>query len=224
MPSKNVILTCSVVLLLILIFQLPFLEVLAQNEIPFHPTDNFDIPENSSTINFSSGGFYEMANLNNGVWRFVNFQLNDGLRLETFSVSAIGSNVTINTIQAFTEDIIGALLSYTVVGVGEQTFNFGVDAVGGDWSVTLDDVFVAENSGWRILSDNTLSITGTASNVTLLYFVFPNFFGGTVDSLDESFFEQHSVSILMTVLVVIVIVITIVIGYVNHVTLNKKVD
>ena len=112
-----------------------------------------------------------MANLNNGVWRFVNFQLNDGLRLETFSVSAIGSNVTINTIQAFTDDIIGALLSYTVV-VGEQTFNFGVDAVGGEWSVIFDNVFVAENSGWRILPDNTLSITGTASNVTLLYFCF----------------------------------------------------
>ena len=55
-------------------------------------------------------------------------------------------------------------------------------------------------------------------------FVFSDFFGGTVDSLDESFFEQHSVSILMTVLVVIVIVITIVIRYVNHFTLNKKVD
>ncbi|MCJ7713511.1 hypothetical protein MUO66_03520 [Candidatus Bathyarchaeota archaeon] len=221
MYNKNTILSAIGVLLIILVFQLPFFDALAQNEIVFYSSDKFEITEHNSTINFSSEGSYEMASLNNSVWKFVNFQLNDGFRLDTFSVSAIDSNVSILSMQAF-DDGLGAFLSYTVVGVGEQTFNFGIDAVGGTWSVTLDDVFVAENSGWRILPDNTLSITGIASNVTLLYFVFPDFFGGNVDSSDNSFFEQHSVSILMTVIVIIVIVMAIALRYVNQKTSNKK--
>jgi len=212
MAKKNIHLTAIGVLFIILFFQLPFFNVLAQNEITFYPNDNFDIPENNSTLSFSSGGSYEMASLDNGVWNFVNFQLNDGFNLETFSVSATDSNVTILAIQVFDDDL-GAFLTYTVVGVGEQTFNFGVDAIGGDWSVTFDDVFIAETSGWHLLPDNTLSITGATSNVTLLYFVFPDFAG---DDSDKSFFDQHLVSISITVIVLIVLVMAITVRYVNQ--------
>ncbi len=219
MAKKNKNLSTIGVLLIILVFQLLFFNVLAQNEITFYPNDTFDIPENNSTIRFSSAGSYEIASLDNGVWNFVNFQLNDGFNLETFNVSAINSDVTILTIQVFDDDL-GAFLSYTVVGAGEQTFNFGVDAVGGGWSVTFDDVFIAENSGWRILPDNTLSITGATSNVTLLYFIFPDFAG---DDSDKSFFEQHSVSIAITIIVLIVFVLAITVRYVNK-KISKKND
>ncbi len=221
MDNKNTILFAIGVLFIILVFQLPFFGVLAQNEIMFYPTDKFEIAEHNGSITFSSEGYYELASLDNSVWKFVNFQLNDGFKLETFSVSAIDSNVSNLTMQVF-DDNLGLFLGYTVVGVGEQTFNFGVDAVGGAWSVIFDDVFVAENSGWRILPDNTLSITGTASNVTLLYFVFTDFYGGNVDSSDKSFFGQHSVFILLTVIFIIVIVMAVALRCVNQKISNKK--
>ena len=221
MDNKNTILSAIGLLLIILVFQLPFFDALAQNEIMFYPTDKFEITEHNGSISFSSEGSYELASLDDGVWKFVNFQLNDGFKLETFSVSAIDSTVSNLTMQAFDENL-GLFLSYTVVGVGEQTFNFGVDAVGGAWSEVFDDVFVAENSGWRILPDNTLSIEGTASNVTLLYFVFTDISGGIIDSSDKSFFGQHSVSILLTVIVIIVIVVAIALRYMNQKISNKK--
>ncbi len=217
MVKKYKNLSALVVLLIILVFQLPFFNVLGQNEVTFYPNDKFDIPENNSTINFSSVGSYEMASLDNGVWNFVNFQLNDGINLQTFNVSAINSNVTIYSIQVFDDDL-GAFLSYTVEGAGEQNFNFGVDTVGGEWSVTFDDIFIAENSGWRLLPDNTLSITGATSNVTLLYFVFPDFAG---DDSDKSFFDKHSVSISITVIVMIVLIIGITVRYANQ-KISKK--
>lgn len=205
------------VLLIILVLQLPFFNVLAQNAVLFYPNDKFDIPENNSTIHFSSAGSYEMADLDKGRWNFVNFQLNDGINLHTFNVSAINSNVTIYSIQVFDDDL-GAFLSYTVEGAGEQTFNFGVDTVGGEWSVIFDNVFIAENSGWNLLPDNTLSITGATSNVTLLYFIFPDF----VDNdTEKSFFDKHSVSISITIIVIIVLIIGITVRYANQ-KISKK--
>lgn len=214
MAKKNIHLTAIGVLFIILFFQLPFFNVLAQNEITFYPNDNFDVPENNSTLSFSSGGSYELASLDNGVWNFVNFQLNDGFTLETFSVSAVDSNVTILSLNVLDDDV-GLILYYNVSGDGEQTFNFGVNTIGGDWSVVFDDVFIAETSGWRLLEDNTLSITGANSNVTLFYFIFPDFTG---DASDKSFFDQHSVSISITVIVLIVLVMAITVRYVNQKT------
>ena len=99
MAKKNKNLSTIGVVLIILVFQLHFFNVLAQNNITFYPNDSFDIPENNSTITFSSTGSYEIASLDNGVWNFVNFQLNNSFNLETFNVSAINSDVTIYSIQ-----------------------------------------------------------------------------------------------------------------------------
>ena len=208
MDKKNTILFTIGILLIILISQLSFLNAFAQNEVMFYSTDKFEITELNSEFSFSSEGSYEMDSLDDGVWKFVNFQLNDGFKLETFSVSAIDSTLSNLTMQSFGDDL-GLILSYTVMGEGEQSFNFGDGTVGGSWSVIFDDVFVAENSGWHILPDNTLSITGIASTVTLLYIVTE----GTADSSDKSFFEQHSVSILMTIIVITVLVIAIVLRF-----------
>jgi len=189
--------------------------VQAQNEIDFLSTDKFDIPDYNGSISFASGGTYEIANLENEVWNFVNLQLNNSFRLDTFNVSARESDLTVLEIQTFDNDL-GAFLSYTVDGDGEQTFNFGINAALGDaWSVTFNDVFIAENAGWNLLSDNTLSITGatSTSNVTLLYFIFPDF---ADNGSDKSFLEQHSVSIIIIVIATIVIVSAVLIKRINQ--------
>jgi hypothetical protein len=203
---------CSI-FIIFLLFPFFYLSAQAQNEIGFLSTDKFDIPDYNGSVSFASGGTYELANLENGMWSFVNLQLNNSFRLETFNVSARESDLTVSSIQAFDDDL-GAFLSYTVVGVGEQTFNFGVNAVGGRWSVTFNDVFIAENSGWNLLPDNTLSITGATSNVTLLYFVFSDSFPG--NGSDKSFFEQHSVSIITGVIAAFVVIAAVLIRRINQ--------
>ena len=213
MTRKNIIFAgIFTIFVIVSVFPLTCFCVQAQSEITFFPTDKFDIPDYNGSVSFASGGTYEFADLKNGVWSFVNLQLNNSFRLETFNVSAIDSELTVLSIQVFDDDL-GAFLSYTVVGAGEQTFNFGVDAVGGEWSVTFDDVFIAETSGWRFLPDNTLSITGATSNVTLLYFVFPDFGG---DDSDKSFIEQHLVFITTGAIVVVIVAAAVLIKRTNQ--------
>jgi hypothetical protein len=223
MNGKNFIFKCICsIFIIVLLFPFLYLNAQAQNEIDFLSTDKFDIPEYDGSVNFASGGTYEIANLENGVWSFVNLQLKNSFRLETFNVSARESDLIVSSIQVF-DDNLGAFLSYTVVGVGEQTFNFGANTVGGTWSVTFNDIFIAENSGWNLLPDSTLSITGATSNsnVTLFYFIFPDFYGGN-NNLDQSFFGQHSVVILTAIGAMMIISVAVVIKYLNKTKIGKE--
>jgi hypothetical protein len=214
MVNKNIVFAgICIFFFLILVLPLNRLNAKAQNEQILLPSDKFEIPDNNGSIIFAPGGTYEIAELENGVWSFVNLHLNNSFSLETFRVSAKESDLTVSSIQAFDDDL-GAFLSYTVVGIGEQTFNFGESAVGGEWSVTFNDVFIAENSGWNLLPDNTLSITGATSNVTLLYFVFPDSVTG--NGSDQTFFEQHSVSIIIATIAVLVVSMAVSIRYINQ--------
>lgn len=222
MNGKNIIVkNICLIFIIVLLFPFLYLNVQAQNEIEFLSTDKFDIPDFNGSVYFESGGTYEIANLENGVWSFVNLQLNNSFMMETFNVSTKESEIIISSIQVF-DDNLGAFLSYTVEGVGEQTFNFGANAIGGDWSVTFNDIFIAENFGWNLLSDNTISITGATSNsnVTLFYFIFPDFYGGN-NNLDQSFFGQHSIVILTAISTLIIVSVAVVIKYLNKIKIDK---
>jgi len=200
MHVKNMLTIFFAIFIILLFIPLTCFALQTQDEIIFYPTDIFEIPNYNGSINFANGGKCESASLYNKIWSFENLSLNNGFRLGTLNISAIDSDVTVLSIQGFGSDISGAILSYTVIGDGEQSFNFGIDANQGSWSVSFNDVFVAENSGWHILSDNTISIIGATSNVTLLYFVFPDFLGNNGDSLNKSFFQQHSVLIITAII------------------------
>jgi len=200
MHVKNMLKIFFAIFIILLFIPLTCFALQTQDEIIFYPTDIFEIPNYNGSINFANGGKCESASLYNKIWSFENLSLNNGFRLGTLNISAIDSDVTVLSIQGFGSDISGAILSYTVIGDGEQSFNFGIDANQGSWSVSFNDVFVAENSGWHILSDNTISIIGATSNVTLLYFVFPDFLGNNGDSLNKSFFQQHSVLIITAII------------------------
>ena len=216
MHVKNMLTIFFAIFIILLFIPLTCFALQTQDETIFYPTDIFKIPNYNGSINFANGGKYESANLHNNIWNFVNLSLNNGFRLDTLNISAIDSDVTVLSIQGFGSDIIGAILSYTIIGDGEQTFNFGINANKGSWSVSFNDVFVAENSGWHILPDNTISIIGATSNVTLLYFVFPDFLGNNGYSFNKSFFQQHSVLIITAIIAFFVIVLALLNKYLKN--------
>lgn len=171
------------------------MKIFAQTQGVIIPNYKFEIPNSKGSISFSLNGTYEAVNLENDKWIFQDLQINNSFRIDNFEVSANNSEIIIRSIDSFGDTGNGLIFYYSVNGVGIQTFNFGLDATGGEWSIAFDDIFIPENSGWRHLEDNTLIITGATSNVTSLYFVFPDIFGGDTDKLSQSFFEQHSVAI-----------------------------
>ncbi len=185
----------------------------AQTVTTFEPTDKFSIPEHNSTISFAASGTYTHVSLENGTWNFADLILNNTGPAENLKVSAKDSNVTIISYQTFNITIVGKILIYTVVGSGTQTFNLGLISTGAEWSVRFNDLFISENEGWSISPDQTLTITGASSdsNVTLFYFVFSDALGGSGDTSNQTFLQQHSVIIVTGVVVVAAAVITVVI-------------
>jgi hypothetical protein len=184
----------------------------AQTDTTLKPTDKFGIPEYNSSISFATSGTYERASLENGTWNFVNLRLNNSQLLEklTLRVSAQDSNVTITSYRTFNTTIGGVyVLGYNVTGQGNQTFNFGLNPIGGDWGVIFNGVFMVENDGWRVSPDATLTITGATANVTILYYSFPDSFGGNGNSSNQPIYQQHSVAIITAVAVAITVILTI---------------
>jgi hypothetical protein len=137
---------------------------------------------------------------------FVNLNLNNSGQLENLSVSAKDSNLTITSYQVFDATNFIALLTYTVVGYGEQTFNLGLSTAGGEWSVTFNGNFISENEGWRVLPDETITISGAPSNVTIFYFVFLDDLSPDGSSSNQSVYQQHSVAIATAVVIVAAVV------------------
>jgi hypothetical protein len=187
----------------------------AQGETIFTPVDQFSIPVYNGTINFATAGTYTFGSLENESWTFVNLDLNNSQQFLNLSVSAQDSNITITGYQMF--DLTGsnsssrrsAFLSYTVVGLGKQTFNLGRILQGGQWSVSFNGNFVGETEGWIISPDQTLTITGATANVTIGYFNFINSFGGdNGNNSDLPFYQQHSVVIAVGVTVAAVVVLS----------------
>ena len=145
------------------------------------------------------------------------------------TVSAQNSNITITDYQTFnTADsnttFTGASLSYTTVGQGTQIFNFDLKQKGGTWSVLFNEAFVAENEGWTISPNQTLTITDTTSNVTIFYFDFSGAFGGFEDTSNLPFYQQHSVVIAVGVSVAAVAVLSFAINRRNRTKESEQMD
>jgi hypothetical protein len=181
----------------------------AQTNYTFEPIDKFTIPEYNAVISFSTAGTYKQANLIKGTWHFADLQLNNSQNLEQLQISAQNSNVSITSYRA-TNATLGSLrLRYVVEGQGTQTLNLGDISRSGRWSVILNGVFVAENNGWKILPDGTLTVTGATANVSVSYYYYPESFD---DRSSQPFFEQHSVSILATAAAAITVVLAVAIA------------
>jgi hypothetical protein len=194
--------------MLALILPLLFSFTQAQTEITFFPTETFGIPTYNSTISFATGGTYTQANLENGAWNFENLRLNNSGLTKNLTVSAQNSNVTILYYREFNVTTVGVRLSYNVVGIGRQTFNLGLNAKEGDWSVILNGKFVSMNDGWFMSSDQTITVTGATSNVMILYY---NFSASIGSDRNSSFYQQHSVAIITAVAIATTVVLAVII-------------
>jgi hypothetical protein len=195
---------CMIALILPLLFSF----AQAQTEITFFPTETFGIPTYNGTISFATGGTYTQANLENDAWNFENLRLNNSGLTKNLIVSAQNSNVTILSYREFNVTAVGVMLRYDVVGYGRQTFNLGLNAKEGDWSVILNGKFVSINDGWFMSPDQTITVTGATSNVIILYYNFSASIGGDRNS---SFYQQHSVAIITAVAVATTVVLAVII-------------
>jgi hypothetical protein len=95
-------------------------------------------------------------------------------------------------------------------GERKQILNLGLgtpspsDAT--EWNVIVpDNVFLAEGQGWTLLPDDTLVITSTASNITLMHFDFPNSVDGNLP-----FYIEHYVALVTAAILAIAATLTII--------------
>lgn len=161
---------------------------------PFAPETVFATP--TGTIMFLHGGGYEVARLDDGSWYFQGLVSNDcnsnasqnvivqdspftedsdpwvlSLNNGSLRVSLVDANVTVGNYDLITAMIHIGWLNYTVQGKGSQTWNFyyngSVPPV--SWSVMIDGVTRAQNDGWQVNEDGSLTVTGATSDVGIRY-------------------------------------------------------
>jgi hypothetical protein len=143
--------------------------------INFTSATQFPIPIYNSTVSFASGGSYDNASLGNGTWNFKGLFVNSGTSALPnimgvgFSVSAQNCKVTITHLDAL--DVVPPFpgeLNYTVAGVGSQSFNLHYSDYGLlNLTVYIDGVARAQNNGWTLSPDGTLTVTGAISGVSI---------------------------------------------------------
>ncbi|MCW4035450.1 MAG: hypothetical protein NWF03_08820, partial [Candidatus Bathyarchaeota archaeon] len=128
---------------------------------------------------------------------------------QNLTVFVEDSDVTLRYFRRFVFNFDGFMLRYFVKGVGEQTFDFGVNIKNGAWSVYIDDRdYVPEGDGWSISGDSKLTVTGATANVTLFFISYTNYVD---DNSNKPFFEQHSVAIISAVVAASTLVVALVI-------------
>jgi hypothetical protein len=193
----------------------------AETGTTFTPKDKFSIAELHGSISFAVNGSYSEATFSNNTWIFKDltlnnqdlaaFGLNDVHSVGDLKFSTQDSNVTILAYLSFNYSYPVDILSYTVEGQGKQIVNLGLNMSGSsdgtEWSVMVpDNVFLAEGDGWTFLPENTLVITSTASNITVVHFDF-------LDSIDGNllFYIRHSVALTTAIVLAIVVALAIII-------------
>ena len=74
-----------------------------------------------------------------------------------------------------------------------------------EWSVNLDgQPYVSEGNGWKLLHDDTLSITGATHNATITHYTY-------VDDSNLPFYQRHSVVIITAGVVALTVTIALLI-------------
>ena len=140
--------------------------------------------------------------------------------LGNFRISTQNSNVTIfsfliNNGTTFQSE----RLRFKVEGHGEQILNFGLfsgqekSTSSAEWTVVFGNhTVVSEGDGWTLLHDGTVVVTGATENVSVIHYNFSNSFA---NNSNLSFYQQHSVAIIIAILVSVIIIIAFVIKVKN---------
>jgi hypothetical protein len=209
----------TILIAVLVIFQI-WSTAATQGVNTFYPTDKFSIPSQNGTISFAVEGTYSNATLKEGVWSFIDLQLNGSQPLEKIDVSAENSDIIIFSHLSYDYLRKISVLTYFAQGRGTQTLNIGIEAgknQGGiniEWSVIVNDTFVAQGNKWNITPEGTLTITGLSGNITVFYFSI----GEEANNENLPFFQQHSIVILTILAAAITVVVAIVVK-----TKNKKI-
>jgi len=198
MVSRKLSLALAGVFLVTVSFLWGFSLAKAQNITEFTSADRFLIPETNGVIMFAVNGTYESASLQNGGWTFVNLRLNYSGAGVNITVSVKDCLINITYCRLSNTTALTATLRYFVSGQGTQIFRFNHDLKGAYWMVTYNGFnYLVRHRDWESKSDGTITLTGAPvnSNVSLSYRVNPGYLGGSGDTSDQSFFQQHSVII-----------------------------
>ncbi len=209
----------AVVIIVALIFSV-YPNVQAQNLTIFPSTNKFDIPEQNGSIRFFTNGSYSSSTLENNTWTFNDLTLYNSSRLGDLKVSVKDSNVTIFMFfkfAGFGQFGQGALITYTIEGVGQQTVNLDLNRTQptdpSEWSVMVPGpdgttIFLAEGRDWKLLADDSVVINGLTGNVTVANF-------GFTPSNDANlpFYLQHSIALTTLVAVLATVMLALVISY-----------
>lgn len=100
-------------------------------------------------------------------------------------------------------------------GLGSQTVNLGLNGSkptsSFEWSVTIpgpdgSTVWLAENEGWRLLSDNTVVVTGITGNLSIVHYNF----GLNIDE-NLPFYQAHSIAIITVIVLASTVAVAVVI-------------
>ncbi len=165
--------------------------------VGFTPSDYFAITELNTTIAFAYAGSYDSAILQNNFWSFSGLTLEGADSPQHIALSAQNCRVTIAHFDRIKWISEVGWLQYSVEGLGNQTFNY-VDLVDGivpTFRVFIDGVAKSENDGWTfgggpMVRDVTLTVTGAASNVTIVY---SGDYNATLASVPDFFPNQTSI-------------------------------
>ncbi len=210
--NRGKVSTGIAIIFIIFILSLTCLNTQAQTNISFTPSDKFYTPENNGSIGFAVNGTYSNATVENNTWTFTNLCLTGSQPVENFEISTQDSNVTIFSYLTFNNTAFqGVQLKYTVEGKGKQVLNLGLgpQEEGWEWSIAFNNVFIGEGDGWNILHNGTLVVTGATGNVSIYDFFY--FFGSNAPNSNLTFYQQHSVAIIITVAVAATVIVAVVI-------------
>jgi hypothetical protein len=211
--SKTVMTGFAAIILIAILFFYFSPSSQAQTRQNFTLSDEFNISQLNGTIRFASNGSFSSATLENDTWVFNDLRFNISRPLGNLKISAENSNMTIFSYQPINFFGRSFFLMYSVDGVGRQTVNLGLNVSqptsASEWSViTPGSVFLAEGEGWKLLTDDTVVLTGLTGNLSIVHYNF-----GEYNDENLPFNEKHSVAIIIAIVLASTVTVGVVIKF-----------
>ena len=187
--------SCRVVAILLVLLSISLIVSTSEGQSLTYSTkdDVFAIPQRRAEISFLGNGSYSNAILEDDVWVFRNFRLNSNSAIPIFRVWADDCNVSVLMCRRYNSNTTLASIRYVVSGNGKQYFDVGPLIETSQWYVTFNGKYVAENQGYSVSSESTITVKGSSANVSMTCF---NFSGINSANANRAFYEQHSVGII----------------------------
>ena len=206
------------IVIILFIFSFTCLNLQAQTNAMFSPTDKFSIPAYNGAISFAVNGSYSTASLQGNVWTFTDLLLNGSPSLATLKISTENSNLTILSYRTRngTVQIPDETLRYRIVGEGRVTINLGFSNPGqyggSDWYVSKagrnSTIFLSLGHDYSLGKDGTLIVYDVTGNISVTHDFLNGYLG---NNANLPFYLQHSVIIAVTLVLVITVSLVVVI-------------